>query len=113
MKTVGQAVQRVPTIVAALTLPALLRLNFVGIRAWELAFLYVVIVGLALLQQLTWGQWFANVTGMFLMAWAWFFALDMTDNIERRALHWLILFFGFLVMIGSRAYLDLVIYQTF
>ena len=102
-----------PTIVAALTLPALLRLNFVGTRAWELAFLYVVIVGLALLQQLTWGQWFANVTGMFLMAWAWFFALDVTDNIERRALHWLILFFGFLAMIGSRAYLDLVIYQTF
>ena len=102
-----------PTILAALTLPALLRLNFAGTRAWELAFLYVVIVGLALLQQLTWAHWFANVIGMFLMAWAWFFAVDVTDNIERRPLHWLILVFGFFAMIGSRAYLDLIVYQTF
>ena len=102
-----------PTIVAALALPALLRLNFVGTRAWELALLYVVVVGAALLQQLTRSHWFANVTGMFLMAWAWFFALDMTDNIERRPLNWLILFFGFFAMIGSRAYLDLIVYQTF
>ena len=102
-----------PTIVAAMTLAALLRLSFVGTRAWELAFLYVVMVGLVLLQQLSWLHWFANVAGMFAMAWAWFAALDYTDNIERRPLHWLILFFGFLAMIGSRAYLDLIVYQTF
>lgn len=102
-----------PTIVAAMTLAALLRLSFVGTRAWELAFLYVVMVGFALLPQLSLPHWFANVTGMFLMAWAWFSALDVTDNIERKPLHWLILFFGFLVMTGSRAYLDLIVYQTF
>ena len=102
-----------PTIVAAMTLAALLRLSFVGTRAWELAFLYVVMVGFVLLPQLSWPHWFANVACMFLMAWAWFAALDYTDNIERKPLHWLILFFGFLVMIGSRAYLDLIVYQTF
>ena len=102
-----------PTIVAAMTLAALLRLSFVGTRAWELAFLYVVVVGLVLLAQLSWAHWFANVAGMFVMAWAWFGALDYTDNIERQPLHWLILYFGFLVMIGSRAYLDLIVYQAF
>ena len=96
-----------------MTLAALLRLSFVGTRAWELAFLYVVMVGLVLLPQLGWLHWLANVASMFLMAWGWFFALDYTDNLERKALHWLILFFGFLVMIGSRAYLDLIVYQTF
>ena len=47
------------------------------------------------------------------MAWAWFAALNATDNIEGRPLHWLILFFGYLALIGSRAYLDLVVYQNF
>jgi hypothetical protein len=102
-----------PTIVAAMTLVGLLRLSFVGTRAWELAFLYVVIVGFVLLPQLGWAHWFANVAGMFFKAWAWFFVLDYTDNLERKPLHWLILFFGFLVMVGSRAYLDLIVYQTF
>lgn len=102
-----------PTIVAAMSLAGLLRLSFVGTRAWELALLYVVLVGLALLPQLAWGAWSVNVLGMFAMAWAWFVALDVTDNIERRPLHWLILFFGYLAMVGSRAYLDLIFYQTF
>ncbi len=102
-----------PTIVAAMTLAALLKLSFVGTRAWELAFLYVVMVGFTLWPQLSWAQWLANVAGMFLMAWAWFIALDATDNIERKPLHWLILFFGFLALIGSRAYLDLIVYETF
>ena len=102
-----------PTIVAAMTLAALLRLSFIGIRAWELACLYMVMMGLVLLPQLSWLQWFANVIGMFLMAWAWFFALEYTDNLERKPLHWLILFFGFLTMIGLRAYLDLIVYQSF
>lgn len=96
-----------------MTLAALLRLNFVGTRAWELAFLYVVMVALVLLPQLSWPQWLANIAAMFLMAWAWFAALNYTDNIERRPLHWLILFFGFLAMIGSRAYLDLIVYRSF
>ena len=102
-----------PTIVAAMALAGLLRLSFVGTRAWELAFLYAVIVGFVLLPQLSWSHWFTNAAGMFLMAWAWFFALDYTDNIERRPLHWLVLFFGFFAMVGSRAYLDLIVYQTF
>ena len=101
------------TIVAAMTLAALLRLSFVGTRAWELAFLYGVMVGLVLLPQLSWPHWFANVASMFVMAWAWFFALDWSDNLERKPLHWLILFFGFLALVGSRAYLDLIVYQTF
>jgi hypothetical protein len=42
------------------------------------------------------------VIGMFALAWAWFAALDFTINIERRP-HWLILFFGYLAMVGSRA----------
>ena len=96
-----------------MSLAALLRLSFVGTRAWELGFLYVVLVGVALLPQLAWRPWAANVAGMFVMAWAWFAALNHTDNIERRPLHWLILFFGYLAMIGSRAYLDLIVYQTF
>ena len=96
-----------------MSLAALLRLSFVGTRAWELAFLYVVIVGVALLPQLAWRPWALNVGGMFAMAWAWFAALAHTDNIERRPLHWLILFFGYLALIGSRAYLDLIVYQTF
>ena len=50
---------------------------------------------------------------MFALAWAWFAALDVTDNIESRPLHWLILFFGFLIMVGSRAYLDLIVYEAF
>lgn len=102
-----------PTVVAALSLAALLRLSFVGTRAWELAFLYVVVVGLVLLPQLPWGHWAANVAGMFALAWVWFAALDATDNIERRPLHWLILLVGYLAMIGSRAYLDLIVYETF
>lgn len=102
-----------PTVVAAMTLAALLRLSFVGVRAWELAFLYVVLVGLALWPQLAWQLWLANVVGMFVMAWGWFGALDATDNIEQRPLHWLILLFGYLALTGSRAYLDLVVYQTF
>lgn len=96
-----------------MSIAALLRLSFVGTRAWELALVYCVMVGVVLLPQLAWGSWFANVLGMFAMAWAWFVALDVTDNIERRPLHWLILFFGYLTLVGSRAYLDLVVYQSF
>lgn len=96
-----------------MTLAALLRLSFVGIRAWELSLLYVVVVGVALLPQLPWLPWGANVAGMFMMAWCWFAALEATDNIERRPLHWLILLAGFLTLVGSRAYLDLIVYQTF
>lgn len=102
-----------PTVVAALSLAALLRLSFVGIRAWELAFLYTVVVGAALWIQLPVAAWTVNTAGLFVMAWAWFAALDATDNIERRPLHWLILFFGYLVMVGSRAWLDLIVYQSF
>lgn len=102
-----------PTVVAAMSIAALLRLSFVGTRAWELALVYSVLVGVALLPQLAWDHWWANVLGMFALAWAWFSALDFTDNIERRPLHWLILFFGYLAMVGSRAYLDLIVYQTF
>ncbi len=102
-----------PTVVAALSLAALLRLSFVGIRAWELAFLYTVVVGAALWVQLPVAAWTVNTAGLFAMAWAWFAALDATDNIERRPLHWLILFFGYLVMVGSRAWLDLIVYQSF
>ena len=102
-----------PTVVAALSLVGLLRLSFVGVRSWELAFLYAVIVGLALWPSLTMWQWLSNVAGLFATAWAWFALLGATDNIERRALHWLVLFFGFLLMVGSRAYVDLIVYQTF
>jgi hypothetical protein len=103
----------VPTVVAALTLVGLLRLSFVGVRPWELAFLYALIVGLALWPALSWWHWFLNVAALFTMAWTWFALLGATDNIERRPLHWLVLFFGFLLMVGSRAYVDLIVYQTF
>lgn len=102
-----------PTVVAAMSLVGLLRLSFVGTRAWELALFYAVLVGAALWPQLAWRPWAANAAGLFVMAWAWFSALDATDNIEGRPLHWLILFFGYLALVGSRAYLDLVVYQTF
>ncbi len=100
-----------PTVIATFALTGLLRFAHVEMPRWHLAFFFALLVGVALFPNLGWASWALNVGGSFLASWAFFIVLDQTDNIERRAMHYLILFFGMVALIGTRLWLDLVHYQ--
>jgi hypothetical protein len=97
----------VPTLIATFALVGLLRFAHVELPRWHLAFWFAVLVVLALFASLGWWQLALNGAGSFLAAWAYFCALDATDNVEYRALHYVVLFFGLLALIGSRFWLDI------
>jgi hypothetical protein len=97
----------VPTLIATFALVGLLRFAHVELPRWHLAFWFAVLVTLALFASLGWWQLALNAAGSFLAAWAYFGALDATDNVEYRALHYVVLFFGMLALIGSRFWLDI------
>ena len=96
-----------PTVVAALALAGLLRLAHIEMPRWHLAFWFAMLVGVALAGSLSRFQLLLNTGGSFLAAWAYFAALDKTDNYEGRPLHYLILVFGMAALIGSRLWLDI------
>jgi len=100
----------VPTVVAALTLAALLKMAHVGMPRWHLAFWFAVLVTLALGGQLGWWQTMVNGLGSFFAAWLYFELLERTDNRIDRVLHWLILIGGYLLLLGSRFWIDIQIY---
>lgn len=99
-----------PTVVTALTLVVLVRLCGLGHKPLELALLLAVIVGGVLWGTLSAGHWALNVGGMSVAAAAWFRALQATDAIGRQRLHGLLLVGGFVALLGSRLYLDLIVY---
>lgn len=95
-----------PTLVAALTLAALLKMAHVDMPRWHLAFWYAVLVAAALNGALPRWHLLANGVGSFLAAWLYFSLLQHTDNRTDRALHWLVLVVGFVALLGSRFWLD-------
>jgi hypothetical protein len=97
----------VPTLVAALTLAALLRLAQVEMPRWHLAFWFALLVAAALAGSMSRAHLALNAAGSFLASWAYFVALDRTDGVGSRALHYLILVFGMMGLIASRLWLDL------
>jgi hypothetical protein len=99
-----------PTLVAALTLAALLRLAHVDLPRWHLAFWYAVLVALALRAFLPWWDVLLNGGFSFLAAWLYFVLLDRTDNRAQRELHWLILVAGLLGLLSTRFLLDVRVY---
>jgi len=99
-----------PTLVAALTLVALLKLSMVELPRWHLAFWFGVLITLALFQSMPKSQAVLNGVGSFLGAWLYFWLLDCTDNVADRVLHWLILIGGFFLLIASRLYIDIRVY---
>ena len=99
-----------PTLVAALTLSALLKMAHVDLPRWHLAFWFGLLVALALFGFMPRMQAILNVAGSFLAAWLYFVLLEPTDNRQDRALHWLILIGGFFLLIASRLYIDIRVY---
>ncbi len=99
-----------PTLVAVLTLVALLKLSLVELPRWHLAFWFGLMVGLALLGSMPRVHALGNGVASFFAAWGYFALLDRTDNYEDRPLHWLVLIGGFTVLIASRLYIDIRVY---
>lgn len=99
-----------PTLVAALTLAALLRIAHLELPRWHLAFWFALLVGLALRGLLPTVDLVLNVLGSFAAAWLYFGWLDHTDNRRDRAVHWLVLIGGFVLLVGSRFLLDIRMY---
>nr|WP_288852978.1 response regulator [uncultured Acidovorax sp.] len=99
-----------PTLVAALTLSALLTMAHVDLPRWHLAFWFGLLVALALFGAMSRTQALLNGVGSFLAAWLYFVLLECTDNRQDRALHWLILIGGFFLLIASRLYIDIRVY---
>eukprot|EP01037_Dinobryon_pediforme_P004695 gene4695-4740_t len=99
-----------PTLVAALTLSALLKMAHVDLPRWHLAFWFGLLVALALFGSMPRTQAVLNGAGSFLAAWLYFVLLERTDNRQDRALHWLILIGGFFLLIASRLYIDIRVY---
>lgn len=99
-----------PTLVAALTLSALLRMAHVDMPRWHLASAFALLVTLTLRGSMPWGATFANGVGSFLAAWLYFALLERTDNRKDRVAHWATLVGGYLALIGSRFYLDIRVY---
>lgn len=98
------------TLVTALTLTALLKLCTLGYKPLELALLLAALTGAVLWGALSGPQWLLNVGGMYAASAAWFWGLQATEGIGRAALHWLLLVGGFVLLIGTRLYLDLIVY---
>jgi hypothetical protein len=99
------------TLVAALTLVALLKMAHVEMPRWHLAFAFATLVALASRGSMPLAHLAVNVLGSFGAAWLYFEWLDRTDNRPDRALHWLILVGGFVLLIGSRLWLDIRVYR--
>ena len=99
-----------PTLVAALTLSALLKMAHVDLPRWHLAFWFGLLVALALFGSMPRMQAILNGAGSFLAALLYFVLLERTDNRQDRALHWLILIGGFFLLIASRLYIDIRVY---
>ena len=99
-----------PTLVAVLTLVALLKLSQVELPRWHLAFWFGLLVALALFGSMPRMQAILNGAGSFLAALLYFVLLERTDNRQDRALHWLILIGGFFLLIASRLYIDIRVY---
>ena len=99
-----------PTLVAALTLSALLKMAHIGMPRWHLAFWFGLLVALALFGSMPRTQALLNGAGSFGAAWLYFALLDHTDNTQDRVLHWLILIGGFFLLIASRLYIDIRVY---
>lgn len=99
-----------PTLVIALSLAPLLRLCHLGYKPLELALLLGVIAGVVLWGPLAFRPWLLNVGGLMAASAAWFWSLQATDHIGGRALHWLLLVGGFVLLLGARMYLDLIVY---
>lgn len=99
-----------PTLVAALTLAALLKMAHVEQPRWHLAFWFGLLVGVVLMGHMP--RWHAVGQGLlsFLGAWGYFVLLDLTDNKAQRELHWLILLVGFVALVGSRFWVDVRLY---
>lgn len=95
-----------PTVVAALTLVALLRMAHVEMPRWQLAFGFALLVGFALAANLRGWSLILNTGGSFLAAWVYFIALERTDNFTWKPLHYLILVGGMAGLLGSRFCLD-------
>ncbi len=98
------------TLVIALALVSLLRLSHLDYKPWELSLLLVLIAGVVLWSSLTWTQWLLNIGGLYAASTAWLWGLQATDHIGRQGLHWLLLIGGFVALVGSRLYLDLIVY---
>lgn len=96
-----------PTIVAALTLMALLKMAHVEMPRWHLAVWYGALITLVLGGQLPRLQVALNGFGSFLAAWLYFKLLERTDTSATRAEHYLVLVIGFTLLIGSRFWLDI------
>jgi hypothetical protein len=101
-----------PTLIAALTLAGLLKIAHLGVPHWHLAFWFAALVFVALLQMIPWPQAALNGVGSFLAAWLYFWLLDRTDNVTDRAAHWLVLITGLVILIGSRLWIDVKVYQV-
>lgn len=99
-----------PSVVAALTLAALLRLSLVELPRWHLAFWFALLVGLALRPSLPFMDVLLNGLGSFAASWLYFVLLERTDNRADRGLHWLILIAGYALLIASRLCLDIRVY---
>lgn len=99
-----------PTLIAAFTLVGLLKMAHVEMPRWHLAFWFAVLVGLALNGAVSRWHLLLNSAGSFLAAWLFFVLLDRTDNIANRPSHYLVLLAGFLTLLGSRLWLDIVVY---
>jgi hypothetical protein len=102
----------VPTLVSALTLVALLRLSHLGLPPWHPAAWYAGVTAFVLAGSLSLGALVLNVAGSFLASALYFLMLDRTDNRTDRALHWLVLVGGFLMLIASRLYIDIKAYAV-
>jgi Na+-transporting NADH:ubiquinone oxidoreductase subunit NqrB len=100
----------VPTLVAALTLVALLKMSHVEMQRWHLAFWFAVLLSLALAGSMSWLHLLANGAGSFLAGWLYFGLLERTDNRADRVLHWAILVGGFVLLIGARLWIDIRVY---
>jgi hypothetical protein len=99
-----------PTLIAALTLAALLKMAHVDMPRWHLAFWYTALVGLALRAFLPWWDVLLNGAASVLASWLYFVLLDRTDNRAQRELHWLILIGGFVGLLASRFLIDIRVY---
>ena len=99
-----------PTLIAALSLAALLKMAHVQMPRWHLAFWYAALVALALRLFLPWWDVLLNGVASFFAAWLYFVLLDRTDNRAQRELHWLILIGGFVGLLASRFLIDLRVY---
>ncbi|MBL7087212.1 response regulator [Acidovorax sp.] len=99
-----------PTLVAALTLSALLKMAHVDLPRWHLAFWFGLLVALALFGSMSRTQAILNGVVSFVAAWLYFVLLEYTDTRQDRALHWLILIGGFFLLIASRLYIDIRVY---